>query len=399
MLVGDAILDEETEVDLTFDQLSDGDYFLVATAMCSDAAIESEIIGLTIDRTAPSAMIMKPADGGAMQIGDEISVSFNEDILPPVAGDISLVRKRGDLDVPFQYGCSLRKLVLLPDSDVLEDGDTLIVTVANVEDIYENGMETFSWSFAIPEVEEIFEDPMLDSDKDGIPDASDICVLVYNPNQDDMDGDLVGDACDDDIDGDGVLNLMDKCPFTDNPDQLDTDNDGIGDACDLDIDGDAVPDASDNCVGLANSEQGDLDMDGIGDACDEDMDGDGYTNESDNCPMTANPDQTDSDNDGIGDACETSGIVVNEIPVFLSIYPNPFDSKFILEMNIEKESLVKIELSNFMGQIVQVISYERLPAGAISSEIDAGGLPDGIYFIRLSLDGNMYTSKILKVKQ
>ena len=30
----------------------------------------------------------------------------------------------------------------------------------------------------------------------------------------DMDGDGIGDVCDDDIDGDGVLNVDDNCPET-----------------------------------------------------------------------------------------------------------------------------------------------------------------------------------------
>jgi len=74
-----------------------------------------------------------------------------------------------------------------------------------------------------------------DSDGDGLLDGSDNCPLVYNPDQQDSDGDGLGDACDDDDDGDTVPDATDNCPLISNPDQTDSDGDGVGDACDLDI--------------------------------------------------------------------------------------------------------------------------------------------------------------------
>ena len=46
-----------------------------------------------------------------------------------------------------------------------------------------------------------------------------------------MDSDTYGDVCDDDVDGDGVLNVTDNCLLTYNPEQEDINVDGIGDAC------------------------------------------------------------------------------------------------------------------------------------------------------------------------
>jgi M6 family metalloprotease-like protein len=80
-----------------------------------------------------------------------------------------------------------------------------------------------------------------DFDNDGIPDDSDNCPGVYNPDQLDVDADGVGDSCD-------------NCPFAVNPLQEDSDGDLSGDSCD-------------NCLSVANPGQEDTNGDGIGDAC------------------------------------------------------------------------------------------------------------------------------------
>lgn len=142
-----------------------------------------------------------------------------------------------------------------------------------------------------------------DRDQDGIFDKDDNCPDNPNVDQADMDGDGIGDVCDDDRDGDGVLNRVDNCPDTPNTNQLDLDRDGIGDVCDDDRDGDGVKNDVDNCPDTPNSDQRDFDNDGLGDVCDDDRDGDGINNDVDNCPDVPNPDQRDTDGDGVGDAC------------------------------------------------------------------------------------------------
>jgi CSLREA domain-containing protein len=175
--------------------------------------------------------------------------------------------------------------------------------------------------------------------------AGDNCPADFNPRQEDVDSDGIGDACDNarmvpntdqvDIDGDGIGNVADNCrdlsnatqvdtdadavgdrcdicPVTADGDQADGDGDGIGDACDADpndgplgdLDVDGVRNAADSCPAVPNADQADRDGDGIGDACDPDNDNDGVADAADNCPLTPNPTQADSDGDGIGDACD-----------------------------------------------------------------------------------------------
>ena len=174
-----------------------------------------------------------------------------------------------------------------------------------------------------------------DVDGDGVGDACDNCPDARNSAQVDSDFDGRGDACDSvlciDSDRDGFGDEdggsscpLDNCPFNRNPGQEDRDGDGIGDACDpcpddgeTETDADGVCSAIDNCPDRPNPGQEDADRDGIGDECDTctDPDGDGFRTKFfpnpfpnacpvDNCPGVANPDQRDTDGDRFGDACD-----------------------------------------------------------------------------------------------
>ena len=79
--------------------------------------------------------------------------------------------------------------------------------------------------------------PAEDSDGDGVPDANDNCIEVWNPDQVDTNGDGYGNFCDQDLDGDGDIDIADLglfrlVFFTSDPD-ADFDQNGVVNLGDL----------------------------------------------------------------------------------------------------------------------------------------------------------------------
>ncbi len=103
-----------------------------------------------------------------------------------------------------------------------------------------------------------------DRDRDGVPDAEDLCPDDADAAQEDNDGDGQGDVCDLDDDNDGVPDSLDNCPAVANPLQGDAGGQEAGNACDPDVRGATVAGVVDfSAGGDADTSQARVFMTGV----------------------------------------------------------------------------------------------------------------------------------------
>ena len=98
---------------------------------------------------------------------------------------------------------------------------------------------------------------------------------------------------------------------------------------------------------------------------------------------------------GVGDDI-TSGL-----PMTFAVnqnYPNPFNPSTVISFSVPRQSHVKIEVFNVLGQVVTTLSDGTLPAGNHEVIWDASTNPSGVYFYRVSWSGGSQTRKMVLVK-
>jgi subtilisin-like proprotein convertase family protein len=82
----------------------------------------------------------------------------------------------------------------------------------------------------------------------------------------------------------------------------------------------------------------------------------------------------------------------------LSAYPNPFNPETTLRFGIAQPGEVTLVVFNLNGQWMRNLTQRRYDAGTYYVTFDAGDLPSGIYFARLTAGAFVQTEKLVLMK-
>jgi serine protease AprX len=93
----------------------------------------------------------------------------------------------------------------------------------------------------------------------------------------------------------------------------------------------------------------------------------------------------------------SKGPVVEEDP-FILVYPNPFDDEIFIIFQSEEEQSVSVEIINTNGKKIASKENIQLISGYNNISLDRlKGKSNGIYFLRIITNRNVYVKRILKV--
>ena len=95
---------------------------------------------------------------------------------------------------------------------------------------------------------------------------------------------------------------------------------------------------------------------------------------------------------------------ISQIPIkFLKNYPNPFNPTTTISFEIAEKGKTEIEIFNVKGQKVKTLLNENLEAGNHSivwngKNDEEQHVSSGMYFYKISVNGNQKTNKMLMLK-
>jgi photosystem II stability/assembly factor-like uncharacterized protein len=91
----------------------------------------------------------------------------------------------------------------------------------------------------------------------------------------------------------------------------------------------------------------------------------------------------------------------NKIPSTYSLlqnYPNPFNPATVISYQLAMNSVVRLNVYDILGRLVNTLIDERQTAGGHSVTFNGNNLPSGIYFYRLQAGNYVETKKMILLK-
>lgn len=82
--------------------------------------------------------------------------------------------------------------------------------------------------------------------------------------------------------------------------------------------------------------------------------------------------------------------------IAMEVFPNPVTSFTTIRYTIPSKAIVKLDIYNAQGQLVSTVVNEKSDKGVYQRSINTGSLAAGKYLLKLSVDGKIVTSQLLK---
>jgi hypothetical protein len=79
-------------------------------------------------------------------------------------------------------------------------------------------------------------------------------------------------------------------------------------------------------------------------------------------------------------------------------YPNPFNPSTVINYQLSKASQVTLNVYDILGREVAMLVNKLQGPGHYSVDFDAIALPSGVYYYRLTTDGNTSVKKMVLLK-
>ncbi|HMQ68108.1 MAG TPA: YCF48-related protein [Ignavibacteria bacterium] len=79
-------------------------------------------------------------------------------------------------------------------------------------------------------------------------------------------------------------------------------------------------------------------------------------------------------------------------------YPNPFNSTTVIEFNLRKNGIYKMDIFNNLGQLVINVFYKKFTEGVYELKYNAEKLTSGIYYYSIQGENNILTKKFILIK-
>ena len=80
------------------------------------------------------------------------------------------------------------------------------------------------------------------------------------------------------------------------------------------------------------------------------------------------------------------------------LYPNPFNPVLNIDFEINQAGLVKVEISDITGAIVNIVYDGYMTMGKHQKSWNSENLPSGVYLVSLQAGENSLTSKVVLLK-